>query len=250
MGRSNDTCLVKVVYNTPFPTWIARTEQFGTYFGGACTTLVTTEADLLVNGNLLPTIFADTNLTSDVQPGMIDLYSILLHELGHAHSLKHVNDSNDIMWHQYRPPALVLPASQRKIQLADSPAAVDGGNYVITSALLINSTLCPSIHKMTIGAENCTWISVPEMDNPNINLNVFPNPVSFGEINISYQLENKSNVTISMFDLTEREIYYEQAIQFPNVYTKKIDIEHLPNGCYLIRVAIGQYQFVSKLIKL
>lgn len=105
--------------------------------------LYTAETDLVVNDDPDILWFIDTIPENPIPEGAVDLFHILLHELGHAHNLKHVNAPEQIMWF-----ADNTFEGFRKIQLYADPSAYEGGNWVIDASF----TLPPDI-------DSCDYLS-------------------------------------------------------------------------------------------
>jgi len=120
------------------------------------------------------------NFDRSMQPGqnsgLFDFYSVILHELGHAHMLKHVLPDTKIMY-----PFLVKEQVRRTISNDDA----DGGMEVLeSSAELLNGTgipnnsnfpACPTFVSTQL---NCSITSVGELNNIGENVSVFPNPLN------------------------------------------------------------------------
>jgi hypothetical protein len=200
--------------------------------------------DIVIN-NLYDTLYyADTSKSNPIPPGKFDFYQLILHELGHAHSLTHVNDTNSVMW--YGATKSGIPAANRRITLMNDQVAVNGGNYVTSNAYLIDTVQCPVI-RMGIGSTNCSAIGIGEIDS-NINLNLYPNPAS-DKLYITYDLEKQSTITIAIFDLQGRQIYMDVSKQVNLNGIKEIPVQTFNDGYYLVKICIGQSSFATKLIK-
>lgn len=86
--------------------------------------LYTVETDIILSDDPTLSWFIDTVPDNAFQTGSWDFYAIVLHELGHVHSLKHVNDRANVMF-CYSDTAI------RKIQLYNDTSAYEGGNWII-----------------------------------------------------------------------------------------------------------------------
>ncbi|NTW32499.1 MAG: T9SS type A sorting domain-containing protein, partial [Bacteroidetes bacterium] len=79
--------------------------------------------------------------------------------------------------------------------------------------------------------------------------NIFPNPTS-GKATISFDLKEKSNTEISVFDMQGREaIHNELGNLEAGTNQKEIDISDIPQGTYLIRISAGDGYSYKKIIK-
>lgn len=81
-----------------------------------------------------------------------------------------------------------------------------------------------------------------------ISVEIFPNP-SNGVINLSYILDEKENVTISLFDITGKQIWTQYQSEVIGKQISSFDLKHLdlPNGMYSIRIATDKHS-VNKII--
>ncbi|MBA3985769.1 MAG: hypothetical protein H0X63_04145, partial [Flavobacteriales bacterium] len=66
---------------------------------------------------------------ANVDAGFVDFYGVLLHEFGHAHSINHVTDTNDVMY--FRTYVGPYPASFRNYQIGKWNNLVEGGIDVV-----------------------------------------------------------------------------------------------------------------------
>jgi hypothetical protein len=73
-------------------------------------------------------------------------------------------------------------------------------------------------------------ISEPPIKNSDFSLNIYPNPNNGSILNIKTNgIENKDNLTISIFNLQGQMIYNSN-------YKSRIIIDNLNSGIYIIRV--------------
>ncbi len=231
--------------DTLTPSVIAYTQQWVNYAGGSCNQAYVQEIDLVVNKRLIPLFFTDTSSTADLPSGKIDLYRTLLHELGHGHSLNHIIDSNEIMF--WRFPLGPIPAAYRHIQLMNCPQAVDGGNYIVTHSLFLDTAICPT-HRMTIGAINCTWIGITEIGEK-VQFNLYPNP-TFENLYVNFDLEKAiKSLTITISDLSGRSVYYDKLANVNGTERNEIQLSELNPGYYVIVLNIDGKSYAGKIIK-
>jgi flagellar hook assembly protein FlgD len=82
----------------------------------------------------------------------------------------------------------------------------------------------------------------------------YPNPF-IDEINITYQIGNKENVQLGVYNLLGQQIeVISQSLQFPGRYHVKWDGtdpygKAVPNGMYYIILDIGKDRQVTKIMK-
>lgn len=91
------------------------------------------------------------------------------------------------------------------------------------------------------------FASVDNVSN-NFNINVYPNPVQ-GEANVSFELENASDVAVSLTDMSGKEVFSEN---IANVAAGKnqltIPTEGLSNGVYFYNFAAGNNIVTEKIV--
>ena len=241
IGLFNSICTIKIGYDTNSAV-IGRSNVWLGFQPG-CEKAFLKEMDITFNRAY--TYFADTTSTQSVPSNEVDLYQVLLHELGHCHLLTHVNDTNAIMWWGTR--TNDTSAANRKLTLYNDLAALNGGSYVISKAYQIDTINCP-FFLLESGSTNCTnVIGIEDVIKPEINLLTYPNPASI-YLNISLQSEKHSNINITITDLTGRKIIYIKDKASGN-YNTSIPIYYLENGLYLIQLELRGYTYLSKIIK-
>ncbi len=211
-----------------------------------CSTAYIFEIDVAMNKDLLLIFKIDTSRSVDIQAGNWDFFETLLHEFGHACALTHVNDQNALMNAGSRFNG--VQAYNRNIKLNYEESASEGGIYVVTHSLMIDTTICP-LARMAIGTEShCSnVIGIKEINKPDIALNVFPNPVST-ICHIEFEVGKESLVTISIIDFTGR-VINESEINVAGFNITEIPIDRLANGYYIVTVRVGNYFYNRKLIK-
>lgn len=81
-------------------------------------------------------------------------------------------------------------------------------------------------------------------------LNIYPNPAS-SDINIELKLYKKENITISIYDNTERLIKEENSQTYEIGFNSiNIDISNISHGIYILKVKTDNREFTHKIIKL
>jgi hypothetical protein len=86
------------------------------------------------------------------------------------------------------------------------------------------------------------WEAYYEVDNVGLNegssvtnLEVYPNPAS-DEIHLQMQVEEKSQLRISLVNLTGQTVYSEELPGISGVYSGNIDVSYLPAGLYFLEI--------------
>jgi hypothetical protein len=186
--------------------------------------------------------FSDTIITNSVPLGYQDFYSVILHELGHAHGLNHVIDKNAVMHYAQNP-------SSRLINLENDSSCDNGGNWVadytndstnIHSSFFFERmefdsiTPCSSILAIT-------EISTPET----ISIQLYPNPCD-NIININSNDLNFDNLKYDIYDMSGKQVNGTKTL-----IGKSIDVSNLTKGFYVLRLQTRNNQLImtSKFIK-
>ena len=235
---------VKFAYISDSST-IAKTQQWIYYRRGSCNSAWTKEIDMIFNKDLL--YVADTNINNNIPVGYFDLYQVALHELGHALSLSHVNDQNQVMW--YGSVRTGILASDRRVTLYNDQAAIEGGLYVVNESYQFDTINCAAgTNLLTSGMSNCT-IGINEVDRKIYDLNLYPNPTS-SDLNISFQIDKPSSLRIQILDMTGRVMYNDIDKLTSLSYNKTIPISSkLESGVYIIKLNVGKSENIGKFIK-
>ena len=205
------------------------------------------EVDIVIREDL-------TTLTQPIQGGynfdrainpnanQIDFYSVILHELGHAHLLKHAIGNNKIMFWQ-----LVGGATRRNISVDDA----NGGSYILdTSIILLNQAFCPDF-VVPIGDQvvNCT-VSTFETISNKVNVLIYPNPFE-KKVNINIQLENQVDlIEWKLFNTLGQEIKRGKwhPIVGENNFVLR-GISNLPDGLYYLNLFVDNFSYTHKILK-
>ena len=223
----------------------AKTQQWVSYLRGTCNSAWSKEMDIIFNKNL--PYFSDTTSTLNVPADSVDLYNVLLHELGHAHSLTHVIDPTKVMW--WKGSLTGIYAPDRRIKLHNDLPAINGGLYVVNKSLQFDTINCNyGLSVMTSGSTNCSVIGIPELDNLVSDLAFYPNPTT-SVLNITLNIDMPSVTDISIVDITGRNVFYSSEYTFAGKYEKSIPVNSImEKGLYLIRLNIGKSTYNGKFI--
>lgn len=138
------------------------------------------ECDIIINNSTTYNWWYDTTGLISLPPNRADFYYTILHEIGHAAGLLHVNDPNAIMY--FASPysgSTGIPASQRLTDLKHDGSAILGGRRQVSiSALSSNLGGC-GVNEM-IPLQTCIgYTSITELYNSeHIKTQVYPVPFS------------------------------------------------------------------------
>jgi hypothetical protein len=166
-----------------------------------------TDIDIVVNNNPsnINMTFYDKTGTQDQPANQYDFYSIILHELGHAHNLQHVNQKDDLMWDEAYKSSVNTPYWQRHIYF--NLANINGGTDVVNESVQINysSLNCYySVYPMvTLPKSNCsvpTSIKRIQKSDYLSEVKLYPNPVD-NLTQISFELGANSQVSFEVYSI-------------------------------------------------
>jgi hypothetical protein len=174
----------------------------------------------------------DANLTDTTK---VDFWTTSLHELGHAHLLKHVNADYDA--------TLFTAAFKDRVQRDIDIYSADGANWIIDSIFIISPFCGGSISENKFG---CTTSTLELVEENNIGL--YPNPTS-GNLILEVNALSGNTSYITIIDIYGRVLSQEKIIL--NNGTNKINIDGslLSNGMYLINIQIDNKSTTLKFIK-
>lgn len=80
-----------------------------------------------------------------------------------------------------------------------------------------------------------------------LNMVVYPVPAR-NEVNINFNIADKRDVSIDLFNISGQKLYSEKKNDFSGVYYSQIDLTHYASGMYFMVVKIGQNSYTKKFI--
>lgn len=82
-----------------------------------------------------------------------------------------------------------------------------------------------------------------------LHLNLYPNPLKSGILNVNYTLESFSEVSLEIHDLTGKRVAQKiPGDQQPGEHNVEMDLKDLPKGLYFLRFHTGESMHLEKLI--
>jgi len=124
-----------------------------------------------------------------------------------------------------------------------------GDSVTVAFALIAGSELSDIINSATLAQQQYDQVTgIKNNEIPSGNLYLYPNPAS-EEISVSFLLDNASDITMEIYDLSGRVIYTESSSteSFGKV-TRKINISKITPGYYLLKVTTGNRSISEKII--
>ena len=225
---------------SPLGTIDANTTTWASNCG---TTIYTPEIDQVFN-RATPWWF-DTTSTNPVPAGMTDFYAVILHELGHGHSLNHILDSLAVMyWSTHDGPT---PAASRKIILHNDASCDFGGNKVMDMSIVATYGGCTTLP--IIPQYICTpFTGIFRLDNTTLEISTYPNPFA-DNITIDYKVDRPCMIDMFLMDMQGRIIQsYPYESTNAGEYKKEINTANLSSGAYFVVGHVNGRSFNQKLI--
>lgn len=203
----------------------------------------TTDIDIAVREDLTlmsPPAPGGWNFNSMIDPaiGQLDFYSVIQHELGHAHLLSHALPNDKKMY-----PSSMLGGVMRNISDKDGL----GGNYILDASNNNLNPVCP----MTVGRSTaCGTTSVNDAVFNN-SIKLFPNPFN-NEITLSFSLNSQHRVNLEIHDLLGDRIAHKDLGSLrsgKHSFNLFVD-SNLSPGVYFLEIVIDGVSNGFKLLKL
>jgi hypothetical protein len=179
-----------------------------------------------------------------IPSGYYDFYSIILHELGHSHNLKHVIAINDIMHYGIAP-------NTKKRDLENDWSCDEGGNWVIDYSTDTINNLINNCNLRNIKANPsppCSHVSIKEIGNNLSNITLYPNPFT-ENLNISFNANNNEKIEIRLYDITGKLILNENYSISTGNNSINLNTINLSGGVYVINIQNSGVLQSFKLIK-
>jgi hypothetical protein len=154
--------------------------------------------DMNINLNFSQKFFYDTTGNYDKPAGMVDFYSYILHELGHAHCLSHVVDEKDLM-HYGQEYAPLINKFDRKIKFNINNR--NGGDWIIKHSVDLSSysysSSCTYTIPMVMQDTSCRKIANALNNKQTIDNTIIisPNP-TYNIVTIKFDTEDYWSIRV------------------------------------------------------
>jgi len=180
-------------------------------------------------------------------------YDVILHELGHAHGLGHINDIASLM------NVSTSPGRRDSIpggSYYPGPATLYGAFDVINTGIGYNPASlfghCVD-NQLVNDTKECIdhKLSVSNIPNNPFTLTLYPNPIGYGTLTIAYTLASQSDIGFKIYDCTGRLIMdLGDDNKPPGTYNEQANTTTLAQGIYLFTAIINGQCKTIKFVKL
>lgn len=182
--------------------------------------------------------------------GMYDFYEVMVHEIGHGISLKHVIDTTQIMYRTTKVAygGVSLPGASRRKLVANSGDA-DGVLYNVGVSPTSVTGQCTNFTSHQISNTACTVIGINEILKNKYDFMLYPNPVSSDKLNIKFN-NGGSRYKITIYDSMGKIVFQsnnENSTSETNLLN--LDVTNFSSGLYLINLTIDNNNLSQKFIK-
>jgi hypothetical protein len=227
-------------------TVIARTSQWITGKCNVIDKVSVSEIDLLVNPIFLNDLFGDT-ANVPLPPTKIDFYAVMIHELGHAHSLDHVIDKNAVMhWDVTRGPQTV---AQRRMRLYNDASCADGGSFIVDETQNpYFSTLCGWSEMLLNNTGNCSLFNSIRKPFAVNDIKFYPNPITESLV-IEYAIDKPATIEVQVYNILGEIVYSSHGQSQAGMNKEVLSSEQWTNGFYIVNVKINNQNNIAKIIK-
>jgi hypothetical protein len=178
----------------------------------------------------------DYDTLGNISTSKYSYYSVLIHELGHAHQLEHVLNAE----YELMRPTIALGQSR-----TFSPNLFAGTDDVINFNSTYNYVNC-DYSPMVFEYPDCTTNSITE-NHIDENVFVYPNPFT-QQITIDLNSIYTKDTDVEIFNILGEVVYYSSHNN-PNQEIIVIDLKNLSKGIYLLKIKTGDKIIEKKIIK-
>jgi hypothetical protein len=193
------------------------------------------ETDIAVNKQIPWTFLAGTALPGS---GQFDFYSTILHELGHAHLLRHALLDDKVMY-------AFLDSGEYLRAL--HPDDIAGGLWIMDSIATPKSGCPPVINQdFTVDCSGIT--SLERAIEAPFRLAVFPNPISEQTQVVIYP-SHPGEYQVSLFSQMGQVIWRTEGIATSEEHHTQLPDLGLPSGMYMLRLSMHGFSTTKTLIK-
>lgn len=178
-----------------------------------------------------------------------DFHSVILHELGHAHLLKHINQPEDLMFWELLPNDDEIANFNRKISL--SPSNINGGTDIMNHSTGIDFSFCNENDDVITELQltNCNFaMNVSDQGINSNQLSIYPNPTT-GVFSIHYTHVQGAPTYLIIYNAVGEKIGH--TINLPSQSESgisQLNLSHLAPGLYFAEIRSKSFQKTKRFI--
>ncbi len=184
----------------------------------------------------------DYDTTGNVTGNGPFFYDAILHELGHAIGLDHINDPLSLMYYKQDPDSRPTLESGTDAPHGRSATLAGAGDIIKTSIADPPSVYgCTGLSSLVTKPCNSRQAEIrdPVVRN-SPDLSVFPNPVRNGYLTVSYALSTPAYVQLKILDCKGNEISMRTSSgKAAGSYQDRLDVQTLAEGVYMLIVNVN-----------
>ncbi len=135
------------------------------------------------------------------------------------------------------------PTGEETPEITVDSASAGLGTTTYTAAVTTENG-CITEKSIDITFEDCT--SIPENENA-VTYAVFPNP-NKGVFTLRLEADENQKVTWQVIDRNGKEVYPEEEIRLKQAYEQELDLSHLSDGVYFLKITYENYTHTQKVI--
>lgn len=178
---------------------------------------------VVASGGPYPNTQKNTTITKEVQVNDIGCYSFTMSDA-------YGDGLNSSMWSDGGPDGFYNLKSSDGTTLATGGGSSHYENE--TTPFLVTNYVVAGIEDVVVKE----------------SFNLFPNPTS-GAVNVEFELLSTQKVSLDIYDIVGKAVYAEDFGTIPAGHsTKKLNVDNVNNGIYIMNVNIGGNTIVSKFI--
>jgi len=188
--------------------------------------------------------FYDTT-GANLPPQHLDFYAVILHELGHAHALGHINDENNPMF--YSNFAGPIIGANRRIFIENWNVLEEAGQYVANQSSNISYN-CNANSNTPHFPGYCFTATNVQIDHKEVpGIKIFPNP-TYDKVFIELEASHIFDI-IELYDLKGAKLYSIKTEKSNDFEMFKINLDQLKAGVYLVKLTSAEGTITKRIIK-
>ncbi len=166
--------------------------------------------------------------------------------LGESVELQLRASLGDILYWEYKKPEFnwdQLENSEGEKILTHEPTQLGEWQY----RAVVQNGVCPA-KTSGVGTVLVDGVGLDDLSANLTNIKLMPNP-SNGKIRFEIQNSSNKNITLEIYDMQSRKVYSEENTTLHELANKVLDLTHLNNGTYLIKlISSDNFEWSDKLI--